>query len=538
MTFDIIIVGAGSAGCTLANRLSEEGAGRVLVLEAGGWDRDPLIRLPLGWGRILQERRHDWGYDSEPIPSAGNRRLECMRGKVVGGSSSINAMAYVRGHRADYDRWAANGAAGWSYADVLPYFRRQESWEGGASAYRGHAGPLATRRSQYQDPLVEAYIAAAVAAGHPHNDDYNAAEQHGIGRMQMTIRGGRRESAATAYLRPALAQVTKIVLEGARAVGVEYIQDGKRRTAHAEREVILSGGTINSPQLLMLSGIGAPEELAARDIAVQVPLPGVGKNLQDHVAALLLYGRKTPGPVHRNMRVDRLAVELARAYLFGTGFAADLPGGITAFLKTDASAQIPDTQLLFIAGPLGAAPYLPFRPGFADSFACRIVLLRPESRGSVVLSSSDPLAHPRIHQSLLATDRDWATMRAAVDLFRAIAREPVLAPFVAHELGPLADVATDEQLETFVRTTAVTAHHPAGTCRMGPATDPTAVVDGALRVHGTHGLRVVDASVFPDLVGGNINAAVIMIAEKAADMIRGGAPLAAAPEHRPARAVA
>jgi 4-pyridoxate dehydrogenase len=529
--YDYIIVGAGSAGCTLANRLTEDKHIRVLVLEAGGWDSDPLIRMPLAWGRILQERRHDWGYDSEPDAGTGNRRIECMRGKVVGGSSSVNAMAYVRGHRSDYDRWAKSGASGWSYSDVLPYFRRQESWDGGTSFYRGGDGPLATRRSRYEDPLVTAYIEAALQAGHPFNEDYNAAEQHGVARMQMTIRSGRRESAATAYLHPALsrdnlqikvdAHATRIVMQGSRAVGVEYVRNGVSRMLEADREVILAGGTINSPQLLMLSGIGPPEALACHNIPLRVPLAGVGQNLQDHVAALILYARSAPGPVQRNMRLDRLGFELARGYLFGTGFTTDLPGGITAFLKTDAGEVLPDTQLLFIAGPLGASPYLPFQKGFDDAFACRIVLLRPQSRGSIGLASADPFAHPRIRQKLLATDRDWSTMRKAVALFRDIARHRAIAPFIAHELGPLAGLRSDDELEHWVRTTAVTAHHPAGTCRIGQASDPLAVVDPELRVHGTQGLRVVDASVFPDLVGGNINAAVIMIAERASDLIRG-----------------
>ena len=384
--FDYVIVGAGSAGCTLAARLTEDAACRVLVLEAGGWDRDPWIHLPLGWGKLLKERRHDWMYEAEPDSSTGDRRIECARGKIVGGSSSINAMAYVRGHRADYDRWASYGLPGWSYADVLPYFRRQESWEGGESEYRGGNGPLVTRKARYEDPLIEAYCAAAVAAGHPANDDYNGAEQHGIGRMQMTIRNGRRASAATAYLHPVLsrpnltvavkAHTTRVLFEGTRAVGVEYVQDGATRAVHAEREVLLCGGTINSPQLLMLSGIGAPDDLAAHGIATKISLPGVGRNLQDHVAALF------PMPQWRRAGAAQSAARSPRRRT-GKGLSVrhwicDRSAGRDHGVSQDQSAPAPSrTQLLFIAGPLGAAPYLPpFRPAFADSFATRIVLLR------------------------------------------------------------------------------------------------------------------------------------------------------------------
>ncbi len=529
--YDYIIIGAGSAGCTLANRLSADPNARVLLLEAGGWDRHPFVKLPLGWGKVLLNRIYDWGYDGEPQESMAGRRIECARGKVVGGSSTINAMAYVRGHRGDYDRWASYGLPGWSYEKVLPYFRRQESWEGGASAYRGGDGPLSTRKARYADPLTDAYLETAAAAGYPLNDDYNGERQDGFARMQMTIRNGRRESAATAYLHPVLARknlgvivrahVLRIVFEGMRANRVEYLCSGERRIAHAEREVIVCAGAINSPQVLMLSGIGDPQALAAHGIPVKAALPGVGKNLQDHAAALLIYGRADRSPFLRNMRADRVAWSLVQGLAFGRGFMTELPGGITGFVKTDPAKAMPNIQLLFIAGSLAAAPYLPpFQKPFADSFACRVVLLRPESRGEIVLGSADPLAPPRIRQRLLATANDWRTLRDGITIFRDLARRPELKAFVSHEVGPGFAVQTEAEIEDFTRRTAVTAHHPAGTCKMGAASDPTAVVDDELRVRGVERLRVVDASVFPDLVGGNINAPTIMIAERAADLIK------------------
>jgi len=536
--YDYIIIGAGSAGCVLANRLSEDPHTRVLLLEAGGWDGHPLLKIPLAWGKIFQQRLFDWNYFGEPEASVNGRAIECARGKVIGGSSSINAMAYVRGHRADYDRWAGYGLTDWSFDQVLPYFRKQESWEDGADALRGGDGPLATQRSRYRDPIIEAFVEAGVAAGHGRNDDYNGAVQEGFGLLQSTIRKGRRCSASVAYLHPVRhrsnlkievhALVQQIRFDSGRARRVDFIQDGVARSATCAREIIVSGGTINTPQILMLSGIGDPQELGAHSIPVVAPLAGVGQNLHDHASGQIRFKRLPGGPFPPKMRFDRIGMAMLRAYLLGTGFATDLPSGFVAFLRTEPSLACPDLQLLSNLAPLAAHPWFePFVPRFEDGVAVRPVLLHPQSRGSVRLRCADAAAPVRIFQGLLAERADIEKLRDGMRIVREIASQAPMQRFLKEEFDPGPGCVSDADLETYLRATAATAHHPVGTCRMGVSGDELAVVDATLKVRGVNGLRVVDASVMPDIVSGNINAAVIMIAEKAADLIRQDRAIAA-----------
>ncbi|MSQ21135.1 MAG: choline dehydrogenase [Betaproteobacteria bacterium] len=536
-TFDYIIIGAGSAGCTLANRLTEDAAARVLVIEAGASDRDPIIQVPLGWGKILSERLHDWGYFTEPEPHLNNRKVECARGKVLGGSSSINAMAYVRCHPADYDRWAASGLDGWSYADTLPYFKKSEDWDEGGNAIRGSGGPLTTIRNKYPDPLVKAWFTAGQAAGYPFTDDFNGAQNEGFAMMQSTIRRGRRCSAAVAFLNPALKRpnltlwqktlALQLVLEGNRATGVEVARNGTTHTVRATRSVIVSGGVINSPQLLMLSGIGDPSELAQHGIACKVPLSGVGKNLQDHISCGIEFERKGDGPFVGYLRADRIALAMAQAYFFGTGFATEMPGPVVAYLKSRPDLIQPDIQFLTRFVPPESQPWFPgFRQRPKDAFMCRPVVLHPTSRGEIKLRSNDPRTPVAIHQNFLATEADWQTFRTGFDMVRDVAHQKALDPFRGREINPGENVKSRADIDAYMRRTAWTVHHPLGTCKMGVESDAMAVVDNKLRVRGVDGLHVVDASVIPDMPGGNINAPIIMIAERAADLIRGRQPLA------------
>ncbi len=530
LDFDYVIVGAGSAGCVLANRLSEDPDVRVALVEAGGWDRNPWIRIPLAWPRILRNRMNDWMYFSEPDAALDNRCIECARGRVVGGSSSINAMAHVRGHRDDYDRWAAQGLTSWSFENVLPYFKRLENWEGGADDFRGVGGPLNIEKNGYGDPVCEAFAEAGVAAGYQRTPDYNGLQQEGIGPWQTTRRNGHRCSAADAYLRPALGRPNLTVMvntlahsvsfDGDRATGLTCSQKGRELQVRAGREVLIAAGAINSPHLLMLSGIGDPAALKRHGLAVRAPLAGVGRNLQDHISSPVTHRRRDAGPLHRAMRADRAGKLLFDAYVRGEGLATALPAADMAFIRGTHAGRLPDIQIMFIAAPMTTGPYLnPVWPAYADGFATRAVVLRPESRGSIELASADPVRAPVIRQNFLTRDKDWKVLRDGLRIGQEIGRQKPLAAYVAAEVAPVDD--SDAALDAHIKATGISVHHPACTCRMGLASDPDRVVDEELRVAGTRNLRVVDASVMPDLVGGNINAAVIMIAEKASDLIRG-----------------
>lgn len=535
-SYDYVIVGGGSAGCVLANRLSEDGAASVLLIEAGGRDLHPFIHIPLGMGKMHERDMFNWGYRTEPEPNMNGREIEAMRGKVLGGSSSINVMAYTRGNRGDYDRWAQKGALGWSYADVLPYFKRCETWEGGANPWRGGAGPVGTEFAKTTDPVYDAWLDAAKAAGFPVTDDYNGRQQEGFGRGQYTIRGGYRSSAATAYLRPAKSRpnldvvtgalATRVLMQGTRATGVEYIK-GIRETVrvNADREVILSGGAFNTPPLLMLSGIGPADHLRATGIKPVVDLP-VGKNLQDHLAVIIFFERLNESVFRHDMRFDRMAVSMLRAYFFGTGPGTVVPGGLHAFVKTRPELAVPDIEFMFRGAPADTHLWFPgIRPAYVDGYGIRPTLLHPDSRGEILLRSSDPREAPRIAYNFFSAPNDLPRLREGFKRAREVAYQAPMDAYRGRETSPGDAVKTDAEIDAFIRKTAITAHHPCGTCAMG--TTPDTVTDPELRVRGVEHLRVVDASVMPDLVSAHINACVLMIAEKASDMIRKRTPLPA-----------
>ena len=532
--YDYIIVGAGSAGCVLANRLTEDEDATVLLLEAGGRDDHPYVQIPLGLGKLQQHKMFDWGYMTEPEPHLNNRQLTLLRGKVLGGSSSINVMAYTRGHRADFDRWAQQGATGWSYADALPYFKRSESWEHGENPWRGGSGPLGTQGNHDTDPLFDAWREAGRLAGWPVTDDANGADLVGFGDSQWTIRNGRRASASAAYLKPILqrrnltlrtdARATRVTLRGTRATGVEFVHQGAAVHAEAKREVILCGGVFNSPQLLMLSGIGPADRLKEMGIAPLIDLP-VGRNLRDHLQVRLRWSRLDSGPFRRLMRADRAALAMAQAWLFGTGPATMLPGALKAFLRTQSELDAPDIEFLFPAAALDARIWFPgVTPPYEDAFGVHPVLLHPRSQGEVTLRSADPAALVRIVNNFLADPADVATLRAAFRLAEDLAHKRPMDAFRGKRLAPGSSLKTDAEIDDWIRNNVITVNHPLGTCAMGDG--PDAVLDPDLKVRGIEGLRVVDAAALPDMPSAHINAIVMMLAERASDLIRGRQPLA------------
>jgi choline dehydrogenase len=525
LEFDYVIVGAGSAGCVLANRLTADGKHSVLLLEAGPSDTNPWIHVPLGYGRLFKEKAVNWMYQTEPEPGLNGRNVFQPRGKVLGGSSSINGLLYVRGQHEDYDRWRQHGNQGWGYDDVLPYFKKAEDQTRGADGFHGIGGPLPVSDWRHADRLSEAFVEAAVEAGIPRNADFNGATQEGAGFFQSTTRGGRRASTAVAYLRPARSRqnlhvetsalAQRILFEGRRAVAVAFRQRGTLRTARARKEILISGGAFNSPQLLQLSGVGPADLLRQHGIEVVLDAPGVGHDLQDHLQVRIVMR------CSRAITLNDIVNNPARKVLAGLRYAAFRTGPLTiaagtsgAFFKTNPRLATPDIQVHFL-------PFSTDKMGEKlhafSGFTASVCQLRPESRGSLRIRSADPAAPPEIRINYLASEVDRTAFVEGLKILRKVLRAPALAPYTIEEVDPGAKVVSDEALLAYCRERGSTIYHPTSTCRMG--NDPLAVVDQGLRLRGIDGLRVVDASVMPDLVSGNTNAPIIMIAEKASDMI-------------------
>ena len=534
MEADFVIVGAGSAGCAMADRLSAAGRS-VVVIEYGGSDAGPFIQMPGALSYPMNMARYDWGYRTEPEPHLGGRRLACPRGKVIGGSSSINGMVYVRGHARDYDHWAEQGATGWAFADVLPYFKRMECWDdgghGGDPAWRGTDGPLHVSRGRRDNPLVRAFVEAGRQAGYETTDDYNGEKQEGFGPMEMTVHRGRRWSAANAYLKPALRRETctllrglarRVVIENGRATGVEIARGGRVEVIRARREVVLAASAINSPKLLMLSGVGPAAHLREHGIEVIADRPGVGRNLQDHLELYVQMAARVPVSLYRYWNLLGKAYVGARWLLTRTGPGASNQFESAAFIRSAAGVEYPDIQFHFL--PI-AVRYDGKAAAEGHGFQAHVGPMRSASRGDVTLRAPDPAAPPRIRFNYMSHPGDWADFRTCIRLTREIFAQDAMAPFVRHEIAPGAGAQSDDALDAFIRDHVESAYHPCGTCRMGRATDPDAVVDPECRVIGVEGLRVADSSVFPRIPNGNLNGPSIMVGEKASDHLLGRAPL-------------
>jgi len=533
--YDYIIVGAGSAGCVLASRLTENPDVSVLLIEAGGRDWSIYIHMPATFSWPLTTTTYNWAFETEPEPHVNNRRMYQPRGKVWGGSSAVNGMCYIRGHALDYDRWAEEtGDADWSYAHCLPYFKKCEDFpQVGPNDYHGVGGPVKVTRGTRWTPLYDAFIEAGVQAGYPRTDDLNGRQQEGFGPMDMSVGKGRRSSTATAYLRPALKRpnltlsdktlTTGLLFEKDRAVGVSAsVRGGQAQDIRARREVILAGGVFNSPQLLMLAGIGNPEDLEALGIKVRKALPGVGANLQDHPEIYVQYKCKTKQTLYGVLKPWR-QIPIGMEWLFnGTGLGATNHFEAGGFIRSEPGVEHPNLQYHFL--PVAAA-YDGSGMQKVHGYQAHIGPMRPESRGWVKLASADPRANPRILFNYFSTERDRREFRDGIKLTREIMNQPALTPFNDGELAPGASAKTDAEIDAFARDKVESAYHPSCTCAMGKEGDPMAVVDTQGRVHGVEGLRVVDASIMPSVVSGNLNMPTIMMAEKLADAVRGRQPL-------------
>ncbi len=530
--FDYIIVGAGSAGCVMANRLSADAGNSVLMLEYGGSDASPFVQMPSALSIPMNSKQFDWGYHSEPEANLNNRRMHVPRGKVIGGSSSVNGMVYVRGHASDFDAWDSLGAKGWAYADVLPYFKRSETYSGGGDAYRGEDGPLHTRKGDMRNPLYRAFIAAGVEAGYGESVDLNGFRQEGFGAFDMTVHRGVRWSAANAYLRPALRRknlrlrsrclVEKVLFDGKKAVGVAYTCKGRKLEAKARRAVILCGGAINSPQLLQLSGIGDADHLKKAGVAPLLNRAGVGANLMDHLEFYFQIKSSQPITLYPALSLWRKALIGMQWMATGGGLGASNHFESGGFIRSRAGISYPDIQFHFL--PL-AVSYNGSKMASEHGFQAHVGPMRSKSRGSVKIKSAAPQQAPEIRFNYLSHEEDWAEMRACVRLTRELFETQAFKPFYAAELQPGKGVTSDADIDAFVRQHVESAYHPSGTCKMGDINDPMAVVDPQTRVIGVDNLHVVDSSILPLITNGNLNAPTIMLAEKAADHILGKTPL-------------